>query len=220
MDIGRSFSYILEDEDWWKKILIGGLLTLIPVFGQFYGLGYLVIAIKNVIDGREVPLPEAMEDLGGKFMKGLMVFVIGFVYMLPFIIVGACAGGGASAFASIIDDSDTAGIVSGIWGACFGCLSILYSIFVGLLLPFAIATYADTGVLGDAFKVGNMFGMLKSNIGPAFIVLVMQAVAQMLASIAGAILCGIGLFATMFFAQLIMAYLYGTLYAKARAAVL
>ena len=63
MDIGRSFSYILEDEDWWKKVLIGGLLTLIPIIGPFYGLGYLLEAIKNVISGREVPLPEALEAL-------------------------------------------------------------------------------------------------------------------------------------------------------------
>lgn len=219
MDIGRSFSYVLEDEDWWKKILIGGLLTLIPVFGQFYGLGYLVVAIKNVIDGREVPLPEAVEDMGGKFMKGLLFFVIGFVYMLPVILVAGCSGGLTAVFPQIIDDSDTVSIVTTIWSSCFGCLVLLYSIFAGLLLPFAIATYADTGTLGDAFKVGNMFGMLKANIGPAFIVLVMQVVAQMLASIAGTILCGIGLFATMFFAQLVMAYLYGTLYVKARPAV-
>ena len=93
MDIGRSFSYILEDEEWWKKILIGGLLTLIPVF-TFYFLPqfpgskqvgqseeHLVLQFteaKNVLIGTEcyaVPMhicptvikyPEALVVTGGK----------------------------------------------------------------------------------------------------------------------------------------------------------
>jgi len=222
VDVGRSFTYILEDEEWWKKVLIAGLLTLIPIVGQFYGAGYMLAALANVIAGREVPLPDALEDVGAKIGKGFMVSVIVLIYALPLIIVGACSGAG-SAFPGFATDYDTEqilGIVTIVWSACFGCIAILYGVLMGLMLPFAIATYADTGQFGAALKVGDIFAMLRSNIGPAFIVLVMTFVAALAASIAGSILCGIGLFATAIYAQLALAYLYGSLYRQARPAVL
>jgi hypothetical protein len=218
LDIGRSFTYIIEDEDWWKKVLIGGLLTLIPIVGPFYGLGYMLAALKNVIDGRELPLPEVLEDFGDKIIKGLLISVIMFIWMLPLIIVGSCAGAGSAALTESLD-SDIAEPVGIGWAVCFGCLATIYGFVVSLFVPFVIATYADTGQFGDAFKFGRLFGMLKSAIGPAIIVLLVGVVAGMLAGLAGAILCGIGTFATMFYAQLINAFLYGTLYNSARQAV-
>jgi hypothetical protein len=219
MDIGRSFSYVTEDQEWWKKVLIGGLLTLIPIVGPFYALGYMLTALKNVIDGREIPLPEVLEDFGSKIVKGLLISVILFIYMLPLIIVSSCAGGGSAAFPELIDDSDTASIVAAVWSGCFGCLSLLYGIVVSLFVPYAMAIYADTGQFGEAFKLGKIFAMLKSAIGPTIIALLVSALAGFLAGIAGAILCGIGFFATTFYAQLINAFLFGSLYNKAKQAV-
>lgn len=218
MDIGRSFTYALEDKEWWQKILIGGLLTLIPIIGPFYGLGYLVAAIKNVIDGQDLPLPDALEDFGNKLVQGLIAFAIGFIYAIPAIILGSCAGIGSGVLGTVAEDADAVGAIVGGWAGCFGCITALYGIVIGLIYPFAIASYADTGQFGDAFKLGEIWAMLKGNIGPAFIVLLMSFVAGLLGSIVGMVLCFIGFFATMFFAQLIMAHLYGQLYLKARPA--
>ncbi len=215
MDIGRSFSYITEDEEWWKKVLIGGLLTLIPVIGPFYGIGYMIEALRNVIDGRELPLPEALEGFGDKLVRGLLASVILFIYCLPLIIIGSCAGGGAAAFSGGIGDRDTADLSAAIWGVCFGCLSVVLGLAVGLLAPFVLATYAATGEFGAALKVGTILPMMWKNIGPAFVVLLVVALAGVIAAIAGTLLCGIGLFATAFYAQLVTASLYGTLYLKA-----
>ena len=51
MDIGLSFSYMFEDKDWIKKILIGGLISLIPIV-NFAALGYVVQLVRNTRDGR------------------------------------------------------------------------------------------------------------------------------------------------------------------------
>ena len=85
MDIGRSFTYMFEDQDWIKKILIGGVVSLVPVV-NFAALGYFIEALKNTVEGRELPLPE-WDDFGGKFMKGLMAGIASFLYMLPIMIV-------------------------------------------------------------------------------------------------------------------------------------
>ena len=80
----------------------------------------------------------------------------------------------------------------------------------------SIATYAESGQFGAALKVGDIFAMLRSNIGPAVIVLLMNFVAAFAASLVGSILCGIGIFATAVYAQLVLAFLYGTLYRQAK----
>jgi hypothetical protein len=219
MDIGRSFSYITEDEEWWKQVLIGGLLTLIPVIGPFYALGYQVQVIKNVLQGRAVPLPDALEDFGDKLLKGLILSLTMLIYALPLILIGACSGIGLGIFSDVLKDPNTVDTVGSIWGVCFGCFGALYGALLGLIAPFVYATYADTGELGAALKVGDIWGMLQKNIGPAFIVLLVSVLAGLLASVAGLILCGIGLFATSFFANLVIAHAYGTLYRQAKPAI-
>ena len=89
MDIGRAFSYFTEDADWVKKVLIGGVVNLIPIV-NFAATGYWLSQTKNVYEGREVPLPE-WSDFGGFFMKGLMAAIAGFVYSLPAILIYCCA---------------------------------------------------------------------------------------------------------------------------------
>ena len=36
MDIAKTFDFIKEDKDWVVKLLIVGLISLIPVVGQLY----------------------------------------------------------------------------------------------------------------------------------------------------------------------------------------
>ena len=219
MDIGRSFTYVLEDDEWWKKVLLGGLLSLIPVVGPLYAMGYVLEVIGNVIGGRETPLPEAVENLGGRIVKGLLAAAIMLIYALPLLIIMVCPAVGIPLASNASADPDTAGVIASIAGTCFGCIGAIYGALMGLVQPFAWGKYVETGQFGEAFKFGEILNMLKANIGPALIVLLVYALASFLASMVGSILCGIGLFFTMFYAQLVSAYLFGSLYRQARGAV-
>ena len=146
--------------------------------------------------------------------------IIVFIYMLPLIIISTCAGGGATLFAENIADRTARDIVPIAWGLCFGCLSLLYGIAASLFMPFAWARYAETGKFGDAFQMGKIFAMLKNNIGPAFIVMIVAGVVGFAAALVGTLLCVIGLVFTTFYAQLVTAFLYGSLYNKAKTSVL
>jgi uncharacterized membrane protein len=220
MDIGRSFTFITEDEDWLKKILIGGLISLIPFVGQFYLMGYVLETLRNVLHGREIPLPDATEDFGDKLLKGLLLAVITFIYFLPITLISGCSGIASSVFADTLQESDAANTIVAAWGGCFGCLSIVYGILVGLLLPYVWSKYAETGQFGDAFKLGDLFKLLRSNIGPTIVVMLVSWLASAVAGIAGTIACVIGLVFTMFYAQLVTAFLYGSLYRQAKATTL
>jgi hypothetical protein len=131
-------------------------------------------------------------------------------------VIASCAGGGSAIFAENIRDPDSAELVSSLWAACFGCLATVIGVVLGLVTPFVLATYAETGDFGAALRVGTIFQMAWKNIGPAFIVLLMSALAGVAASIAGSILCGIGLFATSFYAQLVTGHLSAQLYMQAK----
>jgi len=222
MDIGRSFTYITQDQGWIKKVLLGGVITLIPIVGPLFAFGYVLETMKNTIAEQEIPLPE-IGDFGGKLVEGLKVWVISFVYALPLILFSVCAQSGN--FAPVIAenvDPDMADVLTTVSigvSACCGCLLLLYAILMGLLLPFAWGKYIEAGQFGAAFRLGEIFEMLKSNVGPAVIVLLVNVLAGLVAAIVGTIACGIGLIFTLFYAQLVMAFLYGSLYRQAKTAV-
>jgi hypothetical protein len=217
MDIGRSFTFITEDEDWLQKVLIGGLISLIPIVGQFYMVGYAIQVIKATIEGREIPLPEVTQDFGDKLLKGLMASIIVFLYFLPVMIVGSVSGGGAAILSNALDDPDAAGAVAAIWSSCLGCVSLVLGILISLFVPFAWSRYAESGQFGDAFKFGEIWNQLKDNLGPALIAILLSAAVGIAAGIIGLILCLFGSIFTGFYAQLVTAFLYGSVYRQAKA---
>ncbi len=74
-NLGRSFSYMFEDEDWFQKILIGAAFCLLSLvlIGIPFVLGYLLQVARQSSHGKELPLP-AWDNLGDKFVSGLLFF--------------------------------------------------------------------------------------------------------------------------------------------------
>ena len=107
MDYARSLSYMLEDQEWWQKLLILGLLSLIPIVGPIYVAGYVVQMLQDVIAGKAVPLPNVVDDFGSRLVNGLLLPIINLIYMLPVIIVACVSGGGSALLANATGDPET-----------------------------------------------------------------------------------------------------------------
>ena len=60
MDFGYAFGYAFKDPDWFKKLAIMGLVTLIPVLGQFVLIGWMMALMRRVINRQE---PALLPDL-------------------------------------------------------------------------------------------------------------------------------------------------------------
>ncbi|HEX9921322.1 MAG TPA: DUF4013 domain-containing protein [Anaerolineae bacterium] len=219
MDIGSAFTFVFDDEDWIKKLAIGGGITLVGailtpiIIGLALLLpigGYMLETIKNVRDGQSTPLPE-WTDIGGLFSKGLMVFVIFLVYNIPSILL-SCASFGISLAAPNLD-SDVAQALSFV-SICIGCLQFIVGLVAYALIPAALIRYAQFDSLGSAFQFGEIFSFISANMGDYVIAVLLSWVASLVA-IFGVILCVVGVFFTLFWSNLVTANLIGQLARKA-----
>jgi len=206
MDFGKAFSFVFEDEDWLKKIGVGGLLALIPIVGIFVVIGWGLEITKRVIKGEAEVLPE-WDDFGGYLTKGFLVFLIAFIYTLPILIIQGCGSAGY-----LFDTSDdTVAMIAGIVSACFGCFTAILSLVIYLVLPAAVGRYAATDELGEAFKIGEIFRTVKENLGTYGMVLLGGMLASLVASL-GTIACVIGVLFTMVYSMAINGHLWGQAY--------
>jgi hypothetical protein len=218
MDIGKALGFVFEDQDWISKVLIGALITFLSflILPAFLLFGYSLEVTKRVLRGDPQPLPPWTE-LGDLFVKGVMVVIIGIVYALPIIVINLCA----TPIWIVFGDrgGNAAEAINGL--ATFGvsCLSILWAIVMSIVLPAALARFADTGELRDAFQFGNILRFVQDNLGTYVVVFLVIWVANLIAGVIGAAACGIGLFFTQPILYMFTGHLYGQAYLKAQGEV-
>lgn len=217
MDIGRSFTFMFDDEDWLKKLAIGGLLVLlsaIPLLNIFTALvvaGYALRVMQNVSKGVDTPLPE-WDDWGGDWMKGLMVTLAFLIFALPNIVIGG-ASGIASSFLQNGMSSD-AEAFAGICIAGLSCLSALWGLLLVVYMPSATLKYAELEEFSAFFKFGENLAFVRDNLGNYIVAILLTIVAAILSGF-GVILCVIGVFFTAFWSSLVQPHLFGQVKALA-----
>ena len=214
MEIGSAFSYMFQDENWIKKILIGGIVALIPIV-NFAALGYLVQVIRNVRDGQALPLPE-WDQFGAYFKSGLMLALIYLVYLIPVFIVSCLQSVIPMAMEGLGSQGEDITAALGIVTACLSCVSGLWGLLVGILFPAILVRYAEVGTFGCGFQFGDIIAIIKANIGSYIIVLLLTWVAQGIIAPLGLILCVVGVIFTMFWAYLVTGNLVGQYAAQIR----
>jgi hypothetical protein len=176
MDIGLAIKYVMDDEDWIKKIGIGALLALFMwlIVPALILTGYSVKVARNVMAGEARPLPE-WEDWGALLMDGLNVAIAMFVYSLPIMLLSCCmvvatmAMGGMSEFSS-----DAAGAGIALTTILFTCLVFIYAIALMFLAPAVVVQYVRTDTLGSTLQFGTVVGIVRDNIGDVVMVLVVS----------------------------------------------
>lgn len=208
MEFGKAFSFAFEDKDWLMKLGIAALILLIPLLGQIIVLGWALEITRRVIDNDPQPLPD-WSDFGGHTLRGILVWVISFVYSLPIILVSACSSSLPAIFQEGGDD--TIASVLTIITICLSCLIFLYSVFLGFVLPAALGTFAKTGQLGSAFRFGEVFGLVRAA-PAAYLITLLGGIAASFVAMLGIIACFIGVIFTMAYASTITMHLYGQAY--------
>ena len=207
MDFGLAFSYVFEDEDWVKKLAVASVLCL-TVIGVIPVLGWGLEVIRRVIKEEPDPLPD-WSEFGQYFVKGLLILLVIFIYNLPITVLGACNAGAGTLLGNM--GEDFAAPLIWILTSCLSCLYILYGLGVSLILPAALGNYAASGEFGSVFKLGEIFKIVKDNLGNYGLVFLGMLLSYIIAPL-GAVACGIGIAVTTAYAILFNSHLMGQAY--------
>ena len=212
MDFGLAFSFVFKDPDWFKKIAIPALCSLIPVIGPFVTVGWAMKAAKNVMDGNvEGALPEL--DFGADLGKGFMVTLVGLIYSLP---VGILAGISSGLFSAAPNSDQAMSVIFYILGGCFGLFGLLLGLLILFLSVVGIANYIAKGEFGAAFKFNELFALMKKSFVSWLLVVVGYLLAMGIIAPLGGIACGIGALLTSAYATVVVMHLIGQAYNASR----
>lgn len=217
LDFGQAFRFTFADPGWIKKMLLGGLFTLLGMFivGLFFVSGYFVRLIRRTARGEEHPLPE-WDDLGGLFGEGARVLGAYLAYLMPLVLIPVCivvvsvlVFGGT---ASLAERSEEA---AGALGAMLSLVILaLYGIFVLAMLalmfylPAALLRLSLIGRFGAAFEWRENVAFIKRNLGPYLLALGFYLIASFIAQF-GVILCFVGVFPVSFWSVCVLGWSLG-----------
>ena len=214
VDFGRSFTFVTEDPDWIKKILIGGVFALAcaVLVGIPFVLGYFSRTLRNVVAGEPRPLPE-WDDLGGIFNEGLRLTAVYLVYAIgAFVVLTAI---GCVVIAPLVlsggghrDLSRVFGLLGGLGIVAFYGLLMLVSLTLYVYMPAALARAALRGTVADGFAWREILGFITANLANYLITLVIYLLASFVAQF-GFLLCCVGVFPAAFWGYMVLAVALG-----------
>lgn len=163
MDIGKSLTYPFEDEEWLTKLLLGAVVSAVPIL-NFAWTGFAVEILRNVMDGLPRPMPD-WSEFGDKFVKGFLIWAAGFIYSLPAILIACLPLGLLIIPATSQSTSATetfATILSGV-SVLFLCILIIYLLAFSFYFPAAYVNFARKNTFGSCFEVSEILKIVSQN---------------------------------------------------------
>ncbi len=191
MNYTKAFTYMFEDKDWVSKLLIAGLIGLIPVIGPIYLSGWTVEIVRRIKAGRTDVLPRT--HFSAFLSVGVKYLLIGAIYAIPATVLSSLS---SSAYNFVDEESSAFVMILGTSFSCFGTvLSIVLGFLCSMLSLGAVIRLAQSDSLADAMRIREVFADCKANAKLYAVITLLQIVSGIIA-IAGILVCGIGLIFT------------------------
>jgi uncharacterized protein DUF4013 len=200
-DYSDAVGWPTKDPQWIGKVVVQGLIYLIPIVGWIALIGWMLAALDNLRqDRRELP-PAGFGYLG----RGLTLFLVLLVYGVVLLVLCAVLIG--IGFALIAAGSNSN---SGPLGALGGLLVVLgyglgLILAVGLyfaMAPIIVAT--ERGGFGGGVNFPEVWAMVRPQPSGILFAGLFILVGHLIGSL-GSILCGIGIFLTIAYGYAVMA---------------
>ena len=154
--LGDSFAYPFRSPGWFGKMLLQGLIVLIPIIGWIAMTGWLMMAFENARAGRR-ELPPAGFHLARGIEIFLVFFIYGFVLTIPTLVLSVAGG-----IFSGVSSSHGANVGSPLAG-----LGFLYSFLAGLFLQFLVPSLivnTHTRGLAGGLDVARVWRLTQINL--------------------------------------------------------
>lgn len=169
MDISRALQHPTRDPAFVQKLAVTSLVGMVPIL-NFALYGYALEHSKNVVEGRDTPLP-SWDNLGAKFERGLMLGLAQLVYLAPVLLVYGCffifaiGSMGLANAASTRQQSRDIGALFGVGTVAVMCLVALMALAISLLSPGVYRQYYTHGTFASCFKFGEVLAYTRRRIG-------------------------------------------------------
>jgi len=194
--VGDAFGWAFRDPSWLGKIVVQGLILIIPIVGWIAATGWLMMAFENARAGRN-ELPPAGFHLG----RGIGIFGVYVIYSIVLNLPGSILSGIGSQglvyrcpAASNCSYVYVGGPLSGL-GSLWGFLA---GLFLDFLVPTLIVMVFHHGFAGG-FDLARVWRYATSNMTNGVIGGLIIFVTGFIAA-AGIIACCIGIFFTAIYA--------------------
>lgn len=188
--ITDAFGWPVRDPEWLAKLIIIGLISLIPIIGTINGLGWMLASLDRLRSGEERLAPANFSHLGRgvrlfvvELVYALVITAIALVFYIPGITLAAHQGHGSGNPALI-------GLAILLNLVAFGLIAI-GSLAYQFMLP-AIILATDRGGIGAGLKLGSVFARSRANPIDTLIAGLMLLAASFVGGL-GAFLCGVGI---------------------------
>lgn len=217
MNIGEALRFTTQDKKWIEKIAIGAVL-IFTVIGWLAVVGWMLELIRRVVRADPEVLPP-WTHVGKYFVDGLMVGIIGLIWMLPLIVISACAGGLGAVAASLGSNDSSGGGAFVFLNVCLGLLALPYALVVSFLYPPMMGIYAMQGTFAEAVNPAKAWRLARANLGGFAVAWLLAGIVGFAASLIGTILCVIGVYPLGAYASAVGGHLYGQAYREGMAAL-
>jgi len=214
MEFSKAFTFVFSDQGWIKKILILGLVSLIPIIGQMVLLGWSLQITRQIIKDEVFNLPDL--HFGEQLSLGFKGFVIALVFSLPALLFSLPSIAVGPLGEALEFDEQTLTPIILLVSVCCGGIQLIYSVGLAFFLPAAFGNFVDKGFLSAGFRLGELFRLVKAVPVAYLLVVVGSMLASFIAGL-GIIACVIGAIFTFTYSQAVVAHLTGQAFREAQA---
>jgi hypothetical protein len=189
--VGDSFGFPFRDPKWVEKVLLQGLILIIPIVGLIALAGWMLMTLDNIRAGRQELAPAGFH-LG----RGIGLFGAWFLYSLVLSLPGDVLSGVGSGMNA--NHAFSGGSLSAL-GSLVGLAgqALLY-----FLLPSIIVMTDHRGFSGG-MDVDGVWRLATGNVNNSVLAGLIMFVASIIAAF-GIIACCIGVFFTGAYAAIVM----------------
>jgi Protein of unknown function (DUF4013) len=189
--LGDSFGFAFRDPRWVEKVLVQGLILIIPIVGLIATAGWMLLTYDNLRAGRQELAPA-----GFHLSRGIGLFGAWLIYSLVLSLPGYVLSGLGSAMDT---NHPLAGTPVSALGSLLGFAAQLLLYF---LLPSIIVMTYHRGFSGG-MDVDGVWRLATTNLNHSVMAGLIMFVAGIIAA-AGIIACCVGVFFTGAYAATVM----------------
>ena len=217
--LARTWRCIKATKNWFGKLLLLGLIAMIPIFGIIVVSGYLYGWARDAAWRMDNPLPSRVlgNEAGMLYKRGLFAVIISVGLTLVvsvasiafFWAFGLASVGVSSVFAQILPDQAVSVLASlaipslvGTFGLLLACMALIFGvqffIWVGTM---RMSIY---GTLSSGFQFSRSWAMIRKNPSGLFKIFLGQLIASAVVGFIVAIIWCVVLFVGVFVSMLVM----------------